>query len=105
MSIFYYIQTPRFQPFVDYLYLLHYVLALVSTILIFQIFLALTRLTVFPDEEGVVRTVNVKLRPRDKRDSNMPYKYKTSVIMEVGVQRLVLIVANEDITVAADEET
>ena len=47
----------------------------------------------------------MKLRPRDKRDSNMPYKYKTSVIMEVGVQRLVLIVANEDITVAADEET
>ena len=60
---------------------------------------------VFPDEEGVVRTVNVKLRPRDKRDNNMPYKYKAPVIMEVGVQRLVLIVANEDITVAADEET
>ena len=52
---------------------------------------------IFPDEEGVVRTVNVKLRPRDKRDNSLPYKYKAPVMMKVAVQRLVLIVPSENI--------
>ena len=60
---------------------------------------------VFPDGEGAVRTVKVKLRPRDKRDQNLPYKHKSPVIMEVGVQRLVLIVAAEDTGGGADEDS
>ena len=59
---------------------------------------------VFPDGEGVVRTVSVRLRPRDKRDNKLPYKYKAPVTMVVGVQRLVLIVASEDIGVDANDK-
>ena len=55
--------------------------------------------SVFPDDQGVIRTVNVKLRPRDKRDKALPYKAKAPVIMNVGVQRLVLIVPEEEIEV------
>ena len=50
---------------------------------------------VFPDR-GVMRTVKVELRPRDRHDNNLPYKYKAPVTLEVAVQRLVLIVAAED---------
>ena len=53
----------------------------------------------FPDDQGVVRTVNVKMRPRDNRDKALPYKAKAPVVMNVGVQRLVLIVPAEDIEV------
>ena len=52
---------------------------------------------IFPDEEGVVRTVEVKLRPRDQRDKALPYKAKAPVKMIVGVQRLVLVTPQEDI--------
>ena len=55
--------------------------------------------SVFPDDQGVVRTVNVKMRPRDNRDKALPYKAKAPVVMNVGVQRLVLIVPTEDIEV------
>ena len=55
--------------------------------------------SVFPDDQGVVRTVNVKMRPRDNRDKALPYKAKAPVVMNVGVQRLVLIVPAEDIEV------
>ena len=43
-----------------------------------------------------MRTVRVKLRPRDRREKILPYKYKDPITMEVGVQKLVPILAAED---------
>ena len=45
-----------------------------------------------PDADGVVGTVSVQLRPRDRHEPSLPYKPK---IMETGVQRLVMICPKE----------
>ena len=50
----------------------------------------------FPDEHDVVRTVEVELRPRRKQEPSLPYQPRPMDKMQVGVQRLVLIVAHED---------
>ena len=53
--------------------------------------------SVHPDEHGVVRTVEVSLRPRNRGEKSLPYRSKPVEVMTVGVQRLVLIVPNEEI--------
>ena len=47
--------------------------------------------TVEKDLKGLVRTVEVLMRPRDSREKSLPYKSKQMVMMKVPVQRLVLI--------------
>ena len=55
---------------------------------------------IFPDTYGVVRTVSVKMRPRDSREKVLPgppyLRYKDPVIMTVGVQRLVVLLPIEE---------
>ena len=55
--------------------------------------------SVQPDEHGVVRTVEVCLRPRNRGEKCLPYRSKPAEVMTVGIQRLVLIVPNEEISV------
>ena len=45
----------------------------------------------YPDQHGLVRTVDVIVRPRDKREGLLPYKPKQPLTMTVPIQRLVLI--------------
>ena len=45
----------------------------------------------FPDGKGVVRKVEIEMRPRDKRDASLPYKSKTLVRQIVTIQRLVFL--------------
>ena len=52
-------------------------------------------LEVKPDQEGLVRTVVVGFRPRDRRDQTLPYVGKELQKLEVGVKRLVLIQPSE----------
>ena len=44
-----------------------------------------------PDEKGIVRTVEVSMRPRDSREPVLPYKSKKLIQVELPVQRLVLL--------------
>ena len=46
----------------------------------------------YEDANGLVRTVQVALRPRDKREPLLPYSHKDLITMTVPVQRLVLLV-------------
>ena len=52
---------------------------------------------IIPDEEDVVRTVEVILRPRNKAEKLLPFKSKKPNVIEVGVQRLALLVPNEEL--------
>ena len=57
----------------------------------------LARVTnVHPDNSGVVRTVTVGIRPRDRREELLPYKAKPLVQFAVGIQRLVVILPMEE---------
>ena len=47
--------------------------------------------TVEKDLKGLVRTVEVLMRPRDSREKSFPYKRMQMIKMKVPVQRLVLI--------------
>ena len=49
------------------------------------------------DAKGLVRTVRVLMRPRDKREKSLPYKSKKMTILELPIQRLVLICSAEDV--------
>ena len=46
---------------------------------------------VFPDINGLVRTVRILSRPRDTRESSLPYQVKELTSQTVSVQRLVLV--------------
>ena len=50
----------------------------------------------YPDKVGIVRTVDVSMRPRDKRNRQKPYIHKEPVITMVGVPRLCLILLKQD---------
>ena len=52
---------------------------------------------IIQDEEDVVRTVEVILRPRNKAEKLLPFKSKKPNVIEVGVQRLALLVPNEEL--------
>ena len=54
-------------------------------------------LAVKTDDEGLVRTVEIGLRPQDKREPALPYKLKDLQKMGVGVKRLVLIQPSEEV--------
>ena len=47
------------------------------------------------DAKGLVRTVRVLMRPRDKREKALPYKSKNMITLELPVQRLVMICSAE----------
>ena len=47
---------------------------------------------VFPDEDNLVRTVEIGYRRRDKRESSVDYWKKPLMSERVGVQRLSLLV-------------
>lgn len=51
----------------------------------------------YPDEKGLVRTVDVEMRPRDSRDKSLPYVPKTLKVLKTGVNRLVMITPVEEI--------
>ena len=46
---------------------------------------------VFPDKEGLVRTVEIWSRPRDVREPSLPYSNKALISERISVQRLVLV--------------
>jgi hypothetical protein len=46
---------------------------------------------VMPDNNGVVRTVEIEMRPRNARETLLPYKSKVLVRQTVTIQRLVLL--------------
>ena len=48
------------------------------------------------DSKGLVRTVRVLMRPRDRREASLPYKSKNMITLELPVQRLVLISSAEE---------
>ena len=50
-----------------------------------------------PDDTGTVRTVEVALRPRNKKEKLLPYKPKPLTVIPVGVQRLVLLTPTEEL--------
>ena len=52
---------------------------------------------VLPDDTGTVRTVEVALRPRNKKEKLLPYKSKKPFIIPVGVQRLALLVPTDEL--------
>ena len=49
------------------------------------------------DAEGLVRTVKIRYRPRDKREKVLPYKYKEPVVTDMAIQKLVLICPTEEL--------
>ena len=46
---------------------------------------------VYPDAQGLVRTVDIQYRVRDPREKSLPYKSKSLLTTKVPVQRLVLL--------------
>ena len=48
-----------------------------------------------PDEDGIVRTVEVGMRPRHKNDNNKKYIHKEMKVMSTAVQRLALLLPQE----------
>ena len=51
---------------------------------------------VMQDSYGLVRTVEISMRPRNIRESGLPYKSKQLITMTVPVQRLVLILSQSE---------
>ena len=51
---------------------------------------------VYPDSKGVVRTVDVQLRPQDSMEPLLPYRLKPLTVLKTGVHHLVLIQATKD---------
>ena len=51
---------------------------------------------VFPDAQGVVRTVEVGYRPRDKREAVLPFVPKDLTRIRVPVQRLVVLLPHDE---------
>ena len=48
-------------------------------------------LAVYPDDSGTVRSVQIAIPARDKRAHLLPYHPKEPLVMDTGVQRLVLL--------------
>ena len=59
-----------------------------------------------PDQDGLVRTIQIQFRPRHKRDKDKPYKRKVPLTMDIGVQRfaVMLPVEEQDHTTQEEEE-
>ena len=49
------------------------------------------------DDDGVVRTVTVAFRPRNKRDTGKPYVSKTAQKLTIGVQRFAVLLAADEV--------
>ena len=52
---------------------------------------------ILPDETGIVRTVEVALRSRNKKEKSLIYTPKKPTIIPVGVQRLALLVPTDEL--------
>jgi len=48
-------------------------------------------LEVHPDDHGIVRTVTVGMRRRDRREAGLPYQPKPLEKLKLGVQRLAVV--------------
>ena len=57
-----------------------------------------------PDQDGIVRTVTVAFRPRNKRDVGKPYVTKDAQRMEIGVQRFAVLMAVEEMDKMAQKD-
>ena len=51
---------------------------------------------IYPDQQGIVRSLDVHTYPRDVRDRGKPYRYKSPDVQHVNVQRLCLLVPVEE---------
>ena len=49
-----------------------------------------------PDEDGLVRTINVSFRPRHVRDKGKKYRSKEPLDMDIGVQRFAVMLPIEE---------
>ena len=49
-----------------------------------------------PDEDGLVRTINVRFRPRHVRDQGKKYRAKQPLDMDIGVQRFAVMLPVEE---------
>ena len=59
----------------------------------------------FPDERGIVRSVEVSYGKRNKRDKVEEYRSKPLVTEKIGVQRLALLQASgEDLPTGEGDE-
>ena len=50
----------------------------------------------FPDQKGLVRSVRVSYRRRDKREGSLPYKSKPPIEEIVAVQRLSVLLPKSE---------
>ena len=48
------------------------------------------------DDDGIVRTVSVAFRPRNKRDTGRPYTTKAAQRLKIGVQRFAVLMPVEE---------
>ena len=60
--------------------------------------------TAAPDDDGVVRTVTVAFRPRNKRDTGKPYVSKEAQRMTIGSQRFAVLLAAEEAEVQQTQQ-
>ena len=49
-----------------------------------------------PDDDGLVRTINVTFRPRHVRDQGKKYRVKQPLDMDIGVQRFAVMLPVEE---------
>ena len=49
-----------------------------------------------PEEDGLVRTINVQFRPRHVRDKGKKYRTKAPLDMDIGVQRFAVMLPIEE---------
>ena len=56
------------------------------------------------DDDGVVRTVTVAFRPRNKRDTGRPYVSKMAQKLTIGVQRFAVLLATDEVLEHEEKE-
>ena len=49
-----------------------------------------------PDDDGLVRTIRVEFRPRNKKDVGKGYRSKLPQFMDIGVQRFAVMLPLEE---------
>ena len=59
---------------------------------------------IHPDSKGVVRTVTIGLRPRHAKEGALPYRHKPLTEFVVGIQRLIVILPQEEQAVSGADQ-
>ena len=57
------------------------------------------------DDDGVVRTMTVAFRPRNKRDTGKPYVSKTAQKLTIGVQRFAVLLAADEVLESEERDS